>query len=824
LEKFTDIKINEWAPIIQKGNFIREFWPSQNLLGEKGVFNGRSAIIQMPTSAGKTKSIEIIIRSSFLGKKVKLAVIVAPFRALCAEIRNNLVEAFSDENINVDAISDAMIPDFEAFDIFEIEPIPTVLVSTPEKLVYMLRHDPTLAEHIGLIIYDEGHQFDSGLRGVVYELMISSLKRLIPREIQVILISAVLSNAKSIGEWLKPGIEVVAGTHLSPTYRTIAFTSWRDYRGRLDFIDAANFKLEYFVPRVLEQISLEKLGREIKKKAFPEKDDGKQVALYLGLKLVQNGSVAIFCGTKSTVQGICELATQLANRNAYKVFPSAYADPAEIQKLTKLSSMHFGEGSIPAMSSQLGIFAHSANTPQGIRLAVEYAMQKSLIKFVVCTSTLAQGVNLPIKYLIVTSIYQAGEKIKTRDFHNLIGRAGRSGIHTEGSIIFADPEVYDNREVYRENYKWKAVQSLLNPMKAEPCLSTLLSIFDPLYSDNQQFIIEANPIGYIDSYIKEKGNIIDVAEQIVKDFVSPQFSSDNLKRQIVQKISIIAAIESYLMAYSNEKSPNIVEEEVVELAKATLAYQSSNPETQDNIIELFKRIANHINSSFKLGRKRRMYGKTLFGVKDIQHIEDWTIQNYGNLMLCVDEDELISALWSIVVSKITNANFRKVTPQSAALSVAKEWMAGSSYQSLFNNFITTKVYIKAGTQKRKPKLETIIEMCDNVFAFEATLVVAAIREVIIYNYNDEQAERLIELINRCQKSLKYGLKSELAVVFYELGFADRIVSQSLADVDTMVQPIKAKVLEALSANKSYLRLLKTYPSYYINIHNEVLSK
>ena len=58
--------------------------------------------------------------------------------------------------------------------------------------------------------------------------------------------------------------------------------------------------------------------------------------------------------------------------------------------------------------------------PHGIRLAIEHAMRENLIRFVVCTSTLAQGVNLPIRYLIVTSIYQAGEPIKVRDFHNLL--------------------------------------------------------------------------------------------------------------------------------------------------------------------------------------------------------------------------------------------------------------------------------------------------------------------------------------------------------------------------------------------------------------------
>ena len=92
-------------------------------------------------------------------------------------------------------------------------------------------------------------------------------------------------------------------------------------------------------------------------------------------------------------------------------------------------------------------------------------MRQGSIRFVICTSTLAQGVNLPIRYLIVTSVYQGVERIKVRDFHNLIGRAGRAGMHTEGSILFADPNVYDKRYDRDERWRWGQVKELLDPGK-----------------------------------------------------------------------------------------------------------------------------------------------------------------------------------------------------------------------------------------------------------------------------------------------------------------------------------------------------------------------
>ena len=82
-------------------------------------------------------------------------------------------------------------------------------------------------------------------------------------------------------------------------------------------------------------------------------------------------------------------------------------------------------------------------------------MKEGLAKFVICTSTLAQGVNFPLKYLIVTSTRQGGEKILVRDFHNLMGRAGRAGMHTEGSVIFSTPTVFDQRNTYGHRWRWQ---------------------------------------------------------------------------------------------------------------------------------------------------------------------------------------------------------------------------------------------------------------------------------------------------------------------------------------------------------------------------------
>ncbi len=128
LPQYSGLSTDQWLHALQKDTFIRELWPAQHLLGEHDVFRGRSAIVQMPTSAGKTKATEIIIRSAFLANRASLAIIVAPFRALCHEIRNSFVEAFHNESVNIDELSDVLHEDFE---IAELLVIKQVLVVTP---------------------------------------------------------------------------------------------------------------------------------------------------------------------------------------------------------------------------------------------------------------------------------------------------------------------------------------------------------------------------------------------------------------------------------------------------------------------------------------------------------------------------------------------------------------------------------------------------------------------------------------------------------------------------------------------------------------------
>ena len=126
-------------------------------------------------------------------------------------------------------------------------------------------------------------------------------------------------------------------------------------------------------------------GRERNERVFPDKTDGQSIALYLGLKVVENRSVAVFCGRKDTASNLCKKIVDAYNRGLNLTQPLEYSNKEEVNRLRYLYERHFGKDAIATQSAALGIFAHHGNTPHGIRLAVEYAMKEGFAKFVICT-------------------------------------------------------------------------------------------------------------------------------------------------------------------------------------------------------------------------------------------------------------------------------------------------------------------------------------------------------------------------------------------------------------------------------------------------------
>lgn len=821
LPQYSDLPTNLWSRVLEKESFVRELWPAQHLLGIHGVFKGKSAIVQMPTSAGKTKAIEIVIRSAFIAGRASLAVIVAPYRALCHEINGSLISSFAGDDTTVNELSDVLQKDYDIETIISGEQI---LVVTPEKLLYILRHTPSLSDHIGIIIYDEGHQFDSGTRGITYELLLSALKRKLPESIQIILASAVISNADSINEWLiSTESDVVTGTNLIPTFKTIAFTSWPGQLGRLEYVAESDIdSRDFFVPRVIERIELNLKPRERKERYFPDKDNSQSIALFLGLKLVYNGGVAIFCGRKTSARKLCELAIDVYSRGVRLELPTEYSNQEEIEKLYYLQLSNLGENAVETLCARMGIFAHHGNTPHGIRLAVEHAMKVGHIRFVICTSTLAQGVNLPIRYLIVSSVYQGADQIKVRDFHNLVGRAGRAGMHTEGSIIFADPQIYDKRRSRYENWRWMQAKDLLEPKNSEPCVSTLSSLFEPIHSADHRYTLTTEPLWFTDAYIKGEDELIQIIEDVVSRHGDKGFTTNSLKQQFEWRLNIISSIESYLMASLEEAESGIDFEEVEELSRNTLAYYLADDEQKNQILRVFEILARNIEDKVPELQRRVIYGKTLYGVALSQEIEVWVREHIDGILGIDDINELLKALWPIISKIVQNKQFRNCEPQNVLLDIGLAWIQGSPFYVLYELIKEANAKYVAGSQRRRFTLNHVVDVCENALSYDGALVIGAITE-LAEMINPSESVDLITNLQILQKRVKYGLSNIKEIILYEMGFADRCIAIELASLMENGILGRNEMLLSLRQNEDEVRSsLSKYPSYFILVYENIV--
>ncbi len=820
---YSQLAEQSWLTAFDKPAFMKELWPSQHVFGERGIFQGRSAVVQMPTSAGKTRAIELVLRSAFFSDRARLAVVVAPFRALCSEITAFLRNGFRRENVVLNELSDAMLVDYSTLiadllsedgNVLQLDVAAQrqIIVVTPEKLLYVLRHSPELADSIGVMIYDEGHQFDTGQRGVTYELLLTSLKRLVPKDRQVVLVSAVIKNAEAIAQWLiGDDAVVVDGQNLSMTDRAVAFASWNTTLGQLQFVDPGNpDHFDYFVPRIIEPQPLQKKSKREKDRAFPEADP-KSVALYLGLKAVRNGSVAVFCGTKATACGVAEVVADVYDRGLNMPSPATVSDRAELKALGDLYAAHFGEAEAATVAARQGIFSHHGDTPHGIRLCVEYAMKHDLAKFVVCTSTLAQGVNLPIRYLIVSGTMQGNERIKVRDFHNLLGRAGRAGMHTEGTIIFSDPKLYDLRHG-RESWRWDAATELLDPARTESTASSLLELLAPFVNDTKRMILTLDIVALLGQLASTPEKAYQKLSRAAKRYKEHGFSEKNLHSQLTKRCRLLEALESYLMANRGTETFPTFLAATEQLATETLAHHLADDGQRSQLVKLFRLLAEHIESRQPDMNTQAVFGRTLLGLVDSERIMTWVADNIKELIVAGPSDTaLLGLLWPLITELLADT-LERYLPPAAVLPVVHSWIAGDTYAQIMAVWLSNAGAIRHGGKTRKTKMQDVVELCDNCIGYQSTLIVGAVAE-ILGSLGIDGTTSCIESLGTLLQRLKYGIAHADEIALYELGFADRVVAQTLRPIIASAegQTVRRRLRNSESAVRD---TLQRFPRYF----------
>ncbi len=808
IPNFSDISLENWLPIIKKNSFVKELWPAQILLGENEIFKGRSAIIQMPTSAGKTKSTELIIRSAFLANRTSLVVIVAPFKSLCHEISIDYEKAFGDESkVKINEIDDIL--DEEQVELFSDKDKLYINVLTPEKLYFLIKINPSIVNRIGLIIFDEAHQFDSGSRGITFELLLTSLNSLLPSNCQKILISAVIGNSISISNWFLKNESIISGNNYLPTQRNIGFVSFKSIvdNGDIYFYNYSDLNDSFgYISKVIPIVKLPRKPRERIDKFFPEKEkkwpyiNPNSIALYLGLKMCRFDCVAIYSGKKEWIYTFLSyLIDELYERKPAYLKPIEYSDKSEIERLCYEIEKNLGDENLILKCAKIGIFVHHADLPYGIKLAIEDAIHNSKIKFLICTSTLAQGVNLPIKYLFIPSATQGGDELRTRDFQNLIGRVGRAGKLTEGSIIFTNPEA-----LYSESLR-KKIFSLLNPGNTEDCKSSIFELFKPIKGKklfpNEEIpeVNFENKSLWLDLYLGKTS-----LEKFANKFVhydENHFPFDYVLLQLSLRESYIHSIESFILGLPTD----FLENKGESIAKQTLAYYIADEEIKDVLVLLFQGLLEKIHNNVSL-EKMNIYSKTMQGLDDSSKIEEFVHDNC-NVLASSDFFDVFEKFWSLYeclyVKKITHniPDINKLRQSAVA------WLDGESFSYIYEILKEQKY------KNRKIRIEDCVGLFENGFGYNGSILMENIKDFLLLEIKEDIDDKFLLF----QKRIKYGLPSASSIHIYELGFYDRSLSQELSKLISNIDDIDLIKMELLQQEENVIRILERYPTYFWNV-------
>ncbi|NCW43120.1 MAG: DEAD/DEAH box helicase [Actinobacteria bacterium] len=421
-EKFAAAKVRnqykETTAFVQSFDF--EFDPFQ-VAACHAVEEGSGVLVAAPTGAGKTVVGEFAAHLALkLGKK---CFYTTPIKALSNQKYSEFVAMFGEDRVGL-LTGDTSI-NGEA----------DVLVMTTEVLRNMLYAGSNTLINLGYVVMDEVHYLADKFRGAVWEEVLIHLME----SVQVISLSATVSNAEEFGEWLG---EVRGNTQVIvseirpiPLYQHVLIGN-----RLLDLFDKPGQINPEILRREREAVRKASISRH-RRGRFSEAQDRLSRADIIEKLANQNLLPAI---TFIFSRIGCDAAVKQCLHAGLRL--TSTAEREEIRSTALKYTQNIAEEDLVVLgfdewlsALERGIAAHHAGLLPSFKSAVEELFQKGLIKAVFATETLALGINMPARTVVLEKLIKYnGEShvpITPGEYTQLTGRAGRRGIDIEGNAV-----------------------------------------------------------------------------------------------------------------------------------------------------------------------------------------------------------------------------------------------------------------------------------------------------------------------------------------------------------------------------------------------------
>lgn len=434
-----------------------ELWPSQREAARRSTDVTDDLVVALPTSAGKTRVAEIAALMTL--SSTRRVLIVTPLRALSAQTERSFRKTFAPLGVSVSSLygaSGLSAGDEDALRTREI------IIATPEKLDFALRSDPSLIDNVGLIVLDEGHMIGPSEREIRYETLVQRLlRRADAAERRIVCLSAILPSGDELDDltaWIRsdePGDPVRSDWR--PTRQRFGALTWR-VKGallRLDLDDDGPF-LDKFV------LGKPALGKE--KKPYPRKNS--HLVLFAAWEFASQGKRVLIYSTQANwVESYGKQVVDLCKRG---YLDSLLQDEASIARALEIGREWLGENHPAVACLKAGVAIHHGRLPSPFLRELEVLLSDGVLKVIVASPTLSQGLNLNAAVLLVPALYRAAERITGEEFANVAGRAGRAFVDVEGLIVHV---MFDKME-----WRKKEWRKLVASAKARILKSGLIQI------------------------------------------------------------------------------------------------------------------------------------------------------------------------------------------------------------------------------------------------------------------------------------------------------------------------------------------------------------
>lgn len=415
-----------------------------------GLLRGRSLVVSAPTASGKTLIAELAITKRVVEERVK-ALYLTPLRALAHEKWLEF-KKYEERGLLRTAVTTG---DYDSDDRWLSNY--DVIVCTNEKLDSLIRHKATWLDEVKVVVSDEVHLINDSERGPTLEAVLARLRGR-SEDLQVVALSATINNAREIADWL--GAELVE-------------SDWRPVPLKMGVCVGNRITFDNGEEHLFERVT----GDPI---------------IDMALEVVKGGGQClIFANTRQN-------AVKYANKLSGHLEP--LVDPKEVEDLC--DEMMEGEEA-PVINEGLaslirrGVAFHHAGLSARQRRIIEEGFRGFKIKVVCSTPTLAAGVNLPARRVIIQDYrrYEVDRgfyRIPVLEFHQMAGRAGRPQYDEYGEAVAVaktEMEAYDVFTHYIKSKPENITSQLTNEASLrKQVLATIASVDKATIDDVRDFM------------------------------------------------------------------------------------------------------------------------------------------------------------------------------------------------------------------------------------------------------------------------------------------------------------------------------------------------